>query len=377
VDPESLVPKPSDRFTFGLWTVGNRGRDPFGDAVRPPLSPTTIVRKLSELGAYGVSFHDDDLIPPGSSLQERDRILRDFQTALGDWHMAVPMVTVNLFYDPVFKDGAFTASSSKVRRYAMGKAKRAIDLGVQVGAKIFVLWGGREGVETDAVKDPRDALKWYRDGVNELVDYILSRQYDMRIALEPKPNEPRGDLYLPNVGAMLAFIDTLDHPEVVGVNPEVAHARMAGLNPVHEVAQAIVRGKLFHIDLNDQRIGRYDQDLRFGSEDLKGAFYLVKLLEDSGYDGPKHFDAHAYRTEDVEGVWQFALGCMRTYLAYREAVRRLEADERIQELQRRLRELDAEGPDIVDEASLDWWRQRGYAYEELDRLAQEVLLGLR
>ncbi len=372
-----LTPSPADGFTFGLWTVGNRGRDPFGDAVRGVLSPLTVVPELHKLGAYGVSLHDNDLVPMSASLAERDRIVREFQAVLKDYHMHVPMVTVNLFYDPVFKDGALTARASQVRQFAVDKAKKAIDLGEELGAEIFVLWGGREGAEVDAAKDPRDALGWYRDGINALVEYIVSQGYSMCVALEPKPNEPRGDLYLPTVGSMLAFIHTLDHPEKVGVNPEIAHAKMAGLNPVHEVAQAIDQNKLFHIDLNDQRIARFDQDLRFGSDDIKGAFYLVKLLEDSDYNGPRHFDAHPYRSEDAKGVWDFARASMRSYLAYREKVQQFYQDSEIQSALERIRSLNQEGPDLGNEEGLNWWRERGYAYEELDQLVTELLLGLR
>ncbi|PSR22188.1 MAG: xylose isomerase [Sulfobacillus benefaciens] len=372
-----LIPQAADRFTFGLWTVGNRGRDPFGDAVRPPLSPIDAVRELSRLGAQGVTLHDNDLVPMEASQEQRNQIVRDFKMALEDYHMQVPMVTVNLFYDPVFKDGAFTSSAPWVRRFAIDKAKRAMDLGVELGAGIFVLWGGREGAEVEASKDPRDALKWYREGINALTEHILTQGYSMRIALEPKPNEPRSDIYLPTVGSMLAFIHTLSHPELVGVNPEVAHAKMAGLNPVHEVAQAIDQGKLFHIDLNDQRIARFDQDLRFGSDDIKGTFYLVKLLEDSDYQGPRHFDAHAYRTEDVAGVWDFARGSMRSYLAYREKVRQFYQDQEIQGALRRIQDLNREKSGMEDESALNWWRERGYAYEELDQLVTELLLGLR
>lgn len=374
---EILNAKKSDRFTFGLWTVGNRGRDPFGDAVREPLNPLTIVKELGKLGAYGVTLHDNDLVPMGASVNQRMAIVKDFQHALEDADLKVPMVTVNLFYDPVFKDGAFTSAASQVRQFAIDKAKSAIDLGIELGASIFVLWGGREGTEVEGSKDPRDAYAWYRQGVNALTEHIRSQKYSMRIALEPKPNEPRSDIYLPTVGAMLAFISTLDHPEMVGVNPEIAHAKMAGLNPVHEVALAIDQNKLFHIDLNDQRIARFDQDLRFGSDDLKGAFYLVKLLEDSGYEGPRHFDAHPYRSENAEGVWDFARGSMRSYLAYREKVRQFYEDAEIQEALRRLQTLTQEGPEIVGEEDLNWWRECGYAYEALDQLVTELLLGVR
>src|SRR5262252_4857978 len=290
-------PRPEHKFTFGLWTVGNRGRDPFGDATRASLSPIRMVQKLSELGAYGVNLHDNDLIPIDATAADRDRIVRDFKRALDDSGMKVPMATTNLFYDPVFKDGAFTSGDPRVRLYALQKTMRSMDLGAELGARIYVFWGGREGAEVDAAKDPRDALKWNRDALNFLCEYSLAQGYDYRFALEAKPNEPRGDIYLPTTGAMLGFIATRDHPEMVGVNPEVGHEQMSGLNFYHVVAQAIEAKKLFHIDLNDQKPGRFDQDLRFGSESIKGLFFVVKLLEESGYDGPRHFDAHALRTE--------------------------------------------------------------------------------
>ena len=300
---DAYQPRPEHHFTFGLWTVGNPGRDPFGDPVRPPLAPITIVRKLAELGAYGVNLHDNDLVPAGSTTPERDRIVREFKQALADSGMKVPMATTNLFTDPAFKDGAFTSRDPRVRSYALQKTMAAIDLGVELGATVYVCWGGREGVETNAAKDPRAALDWYRDAINYLCEYVQAQRYDLRFALEAKPNEPRGDIFLPTTGHMLAFIYTLDHPEMVGVNPELAHERMAGLDFSHAVAQALDADKLFHIDLNGQQIGRFDQDLRFGSDDPKGAFFLVKLLEDAKWPGMRHFDSHAYRTEDEAGVW--------------------------------------------------------------------------
>lgn len=371
-------PKKADRFTFGLWTVGNRGRDPFGDAVRDTLKPTHTVKKLAELGAYGVTLHDNDLIPIDATPGEREQILRDFEAALRDHDMKVPMVTVNLFYDPVFKDGAFTSSMAAVRRYAIDKAKAAIDLGHRLGAEIFVLWGGREGSEVDAARDPREAMKHYRDAVNELTAHIRDSRYGMRIALEAKPNEPRSDIYLPTTGAMLAFIATLDHSDMVGVNPEIAHEKMAGLNPLHSIAQAVEAGKLFHIDLNDQKPGRYDQDLRFGSDDYKGAFYVVKLLEDSGYQGPRHFDSHAYRTEDEEGVWEFAAGSMRTYLILRDKARRFNQDAEIQGLLKEIKELGARLPATASgSGDRRAWGRAGYRYEKLDQLVFELLTGVR
>src|SRR5262250_1840709 len=335
-------PKPEHKFTFGLWTVGNRGRDPFGDATRPTVSPVTIVKRLSELGAYGVNLHDNDLVPIDATAQERDRIVGEFKRALDDCGMKVPMATTNLFYDAVFKDGAFTSNDPRVRLYALQKTMRSMDLGAELGAKIYVFWGGREGAEVDAAKDAREALKWNREALNFLCEYSIDQGYDYKFALEAKPNEPRGDIYLPTTGAMLGFIATLDHPEMVGVNPEVGHEQMSGLNFYHVVAQAIEAGKLFHIDLNDQKGPRFDQDLRFGSESIKNLFFVVKLLEESGYDGPRHFDAHAYRSESDEGVWDFARGCMRTYLILKDKARQFREDPRIQDL---LAEIRAPGPE--------------------------------
>ncbi len=386
---DAYTPRPEHHFTFGLWTVGNPGRDPFGDPVRPVIPPTRIVQKLAELGAYGVNLHDNDLVPRDAKAAERDRIVREFKQVLDDTGMRVPMATTNLFSDPVFRDGAFTSNDARVRTYAIQKAMSAIDLGVELGAETYVFWGGREGVETNAAKDPRSALEWYRDALNFLCEYVRSQEYQLRFALEAKPNEPRGDMFLATTGHMLAFIYTLDHPDMVGLNPEVAHEHMAGLDFTHAVAQALDAGKLFHIDLNAQKPGRFDQDLRFGSEDPKAAFFLVKLLEDAEWPGMRHFDSHAYRTEDEDGVWDFALGSMRTYLIFKERVERFNADPEIQAL---LRELGNRGgqrgdrlvfsPQRVDELrtarlDLESLRRHGYAYERLDQLTMELLLGVR
>ncbi len=385
-------PKPADKFTFGLWTVGNIGRDPFGDPVRPVLNPEHLVRKLGELGAWGVNLHDNDLVPFDATSQERDRIVASFKQAVADAGMVVPMATTNLFTHPIFRDGAFTASDAAVRAFALQKTMRAIDLGAELGASTYVFWGGREGSETDAYRDPRDAMKHFREAINFLCGYVQEQGYEMGFALEPKPNEPRGDIYLPTVGHMLHFITTLDHPLMVGVNPEFAHETMAGLNFVHGVAQALDAGKLYHIDLNDQVMGRYDQDFRFGSENPKRAFLLVKLLEDAGYDGPRHFDAHAYRTEDEEGVWAFARGCMRSYLIFKEKVRRFREDSEIQALLNDLSQQDEayQGPRATGTYSRDVAHalkqhsfdsdalgSRGRRYEELDQLIMELLLGAR
>jgi len=385
----TLEPTPEHRFSFGLWTVGHVGNDPFGEPVREPLDPAEIVRRLGDLGAYGVSFHDDDLVPHGASAQDREAILKRFRSALDETGMVVSMATTNLFKHPVFKDGAFTANDPEVRRYAIAKTLRAIDLGAELGAPTYVFWGGREGVEAYAAKDPRAALDRFRESLDFLAGYVRDRGYPMRFALEPKPNEPRGDTFLPTVGHALAFIATLEHGDMVGLNPEVAHETMAGLSFFHGVAQTIWSGKLFHIDLNAQKIGRYDQDLRFGSEDLKEAFFLVKLLEESGYDGPRHFDARPYRVERGQGVWDFAAGCMRTYLLLAQRARQFAQDA---EIQAALAEAGAPDlarptvgpytPDAVEElkrAAFDpeALGQRGYRNERLDQLVVELLLGAR
>jgi xylose isomerase len=384
-----LTPRPEHKFTFGLWTVGHRGNDPFGAETRLGVTAPDMVRKLAELGAYGVCFHDDDLLPPDASDSERERIKADFRRALDETGMKVSMATTNLFTHPVFKDGAFTANDREVRRYALQKVMRAIDLGAEVGAPIYVFWGGREGVEADAAKPARDALERYREAIDFLCGYVRDRGYDMRFALEPKPNEPRGDIFLPTVGHMLSFIERLEHPEMVGVNPEVAHDTMAGLSFVHAVAQAIWAGKLFHIDLNAQRIGRYDQDFRFGAVGLKDAFFVVKLLEESGYDGPRHFDAKPLRLEGEEGIWQFAAGCMRTYLALKERAERWAQDDEI-----RAAEADAKVPELALDTVGDYSPERADELlaeqhdlaalgarecrnERLDQLAIDLILGLR
>jgi xylose isomerase len=384
-----LTPRPEDRFTFGLWTVGHKGNDPFGVETRPGLAPWDIVRKLAELGAYGVCFHDDDLLPPLASDSEREGIKAEFRKALDETGMKVSMATTNLFTHPVFKDGAFTANDRDVRRYALQKVMRAMDVGAELGAPVYVFWGGREGVEADAAKPARDALERYREAIDFLCEYVRDRGYPMRIALEPKPNEPRGDIFLPTVGHMLAFIERLEHPDMVGVNPEVAHETMAGLSFLHGVAQALWADKLFHIDLNAQRIGRYDQDFRFGAVGLKDAFFLVKLLEDAGYDGARHFDARPLRVESEEGIWDFASGCMRTYLALKERaaawgsdadIRRAEEEAKVAELgQETVGAYSAEKVDelLAEQHDLDALGARECRNERVDQLAVDLILGLR
>ena len=388
--PHSYQPRPEHKFTFGLWTVGNPGGDPFGPPVRNPRSPVELVHLLADAGAYGVNFHDDDLVPIDASPSERDRIVSDFKDALDETGLTVPMATTNLFSDPAFRDGAFTSHDPEVRDYALQKTMRAMDLGAELGAEVYVFWGGREGAETDAGQPPTDAIKRYREAINYLAEYNADQGYGLRFALEPKPNEPRGNLFFPTVGAMLAFIETLDRPETVGVNPEVAHEHMSGLNFTHAVAQAWDAGKLFHIDLNDQAFGRYDQDFRFGAESPKRAFFLVRFLEEvAGYDGPRHFDAHAHRTSGWADVKSFAEGCMRTYLILKDKAEQMGDDEEIQALLDEINPDDAQseaaagysadGAVSLKERSVDreTLGERSKPYERLDQLVTELLLGVR
>lgn len=375
------------KFTFGLWTLGNIGRDPFGEPTRPVLNPTRIVEMAGEVGAYGVNLHDNDLVPIDATLQQRDSIVRDFRKSLRDNGLVVPMATTNLFSDPVFKDGAFTSHDPAVRAYALQKTMRAMDLGAELGARIYVFWGGREGVESDAHKCPVTAIRRFRDAVNFLCEYSIRQGYKYKFAFEAKPNEPRGHIYFAVTGNYLAFIQTLDHPEMCGVNPEVAHEHMAGLNFVHQVAAALEAGKLFHIDLNDQEFRRYDQDFRFGSANLKHAFFLVKLLEDHKYAGPRHFDAHAYRASDHRDVKAFARGCMRTYMILREKARAWNRDRRIQSLVRQLEHGKGSGVPRFSERALRQVQAQKFdrrqlaarrlPYEELDQLTMELLMGVR
>ena len=384
------TPTPEHHFTFGLWTVGNTGRDPFGFETRAPVDPVRSVHQLAELGAYGVNFHDDDLVPFGAPASERERIVKQFRAALDETGMKVPMATCNLFSQPIFKDGAFVANDPQIRRYAVKKTFDAIDLGAELGAGVYVMWGGREGMEAEAAKPVSNALDRYAEAINLTCAHIRERGYDMKIALEPKPNEPRGDMLLPTVGHALAFINELEWPEMVGLNPEFAHETMSGLNFTHAVAQAMWHGKLFHIDLNAQRIGKYDQDFRFGSEGIRDAFYLVKLLEDAQWQGMRHFDAHPYRTENDGGVWEFAKGCMRTYLILAEKAARFRTDPEIAEAlhatmvpqlaeptspdgftSAALASIRATSPDLGSMAT------RGYGHERLDQLVTELLLGVR
>jgi xylose isomerase len=379
-----FTPTPADRFTFGLWTVGWPARDPFGDATRPALDPVETVHRLAELGAYGVSFHDDDLL---ATEPDREAAIAAFRKALDGTGLKVPMATTNLFTHPVFKDGAFTSNDRDIRRYALRKVMRNVDLAAELGATTYVCWGGREGAETDSAKDVQAALARYKEALDILCSYVLDKGYDIKFALEPKPNEPRGDILLPTIGHALGFISRLEHSEMVGLNPEVGHEQMAGLNFVHGIAQALWQGKLFHIDLNGQHGPKYDQDLVFGHGDVLSAFFLVDLLESSGYAGPRHFDYKPMRTEDIDGVWATAAANMRTYLILKERARAFRADPEVQEALKasRVDQLAlptlAEGESyqnlLEDDFDVEAAGARGYHFAQLDQLAVEHLLGAR
>jgi len=383
-------PRPEDHFTFGLWTVGWRAQDPFGDPTRAALDPVEAVHRLAELGAWGVTFHDDDLIPFGSDEGERDRRIRRFRAALEETGLVTPMATTNLFNHPVFRDGAFTSNDRAVRRFALRKVVRNIDLAAELGARTYVMWGGREGAESDAAKDVRAALDRYREAVDTLAEYVLDQGYPMRFALEPKPNEPRGDILLPTIGHALGFISMLEHHAMVGLNPEVGHEQMAGLNFVHGISQALWQGKLFHIDLNGQRGPKFDQDLVFGHGDLLNAFFLVDLLENGGYDGPRHFDYKPARTEDIHGVWASAAANMRTYLMLKERAAAFRADPRVIEAMAAARLPELAQPTLnpgetvadlladrsaYEEFDADKAAERGYGFVALNQLAIEHLMG--
>jgi xylose isomerase len=394
-----LSPTRDDRFSFGLWTVGWGAKDQFGDATRPPLDTVEAVHRLSELGAYGITFHDDDLFPFNSNGAVRRREVDRLKRALGDTGLTVPMITTNLFTHPVFKDGGFTSNDRGVRRFALRKALRHLDLAAELGARTFVMWGGRDGAEYDVAKDLRGALQRYREAVDLLCAYVKDQAYEICFALEPKPNEPRGDILLPTVGHALAFIETLEHPELVGVNPETGHEQMAGLNFTHGVAQALERGKLFHIDLNGQRGVKFDQDLVFGHGDLQSAFSLVDLLENGGpdggasYDGPRHFDYKPSRTEDIDGVWDSAAANMRNYLLLKERARAFRADPQVQQALAASRVSEINQPtlrtdetyrDLIEDTSAfddfdpqPYFGGKGFAFVRLQQLFIEHLLGAR
>jgi xylose isomerase len=380
------TPTPDDKFTFGLWTVGWNGQDVFGSASRPHLDVAHSVHKLAELGAYGITFHDNDVFAIDATDAERQAEIDKLKAALDETGLKVPMATTNLFGHPVFRDGGFTSNDREVRRYAIAKVARNIDLAAELGATTYVMWGGREGAESHAAKDIAAALDRYREAVNLLGDYVTEKGYDIRFAIEPKPNEPRGDILLPTIGHALAFINSLDRPEMVGLNPEVGHEEMAGLNFASGVAQALWHGKLFHIDLNGQHGPRFDQDLRFGAGNLRGAFNLVDLLETKGYDGPRHFDFKPPRTEDEDGVWASAAGCMRNYLVLRERAKAFRADPEVKAALEASQVAELSVPTLAEGETLEDIRQasydiekldHGYAFEHLDQLAMDHLLGLR
>ena len=393
-----LTPVPEDRFTFGLWTVGWQARDPFGEPTREPVDPVESVHRLAELGAYGVTFHDDDLIPFGSDDSTRQEHIKRFRTALDETGMKVPMMTTNLFTHPVFKDGGFTSNDRSVRRYAMRKVMRNMELAAELGAQTYVFWGGREGTETDAAKDVRVALDRFREALDTLAQYSQDRGFGLRFALEPKPNEPRGDILLPTIGHALGFISTLEHADLVGLNPEVGHEQMSNLNFVHGIAQALWQGKLFHIDLNGQHGPKFDQDLTFGHGDLLSAFFLVDLLENGGpdggrcYEGPRHFDYKPLRTEDMSGVWASAHACMQTYLLLKERAKAYRADPEVQAALERSKVPELSVPTLspgegyeelladrsaFEDFDVDAAGVAGYGFGELDQLAVEHVLGAR
>ena len=380
-------PKREDKFAFGIWCVQNRGRDPFGDQTRPEVKALDAIKGLAERQCYGFEFHDNDIIPFGASPAQRDQIVREVKKAIGDWGIKATMATTNLFYHPIFKDGAFTNTDPAIRTFAVQKVLNALDVAAQLGTQVFVFWGGREGVEVDASKDPVDTTKWFRDIMNFFCEYILSNNYDLKLSIEPKPNEPRGDLYLPTVGSVLAFIATLDHPDMVGTNPESAHIKMAGLNPYHEFAQALEAGKLLDVHLNGQKPLRYDQDLTFGSDDLKDAFFTAKLLIDHGYAGTIAFDAHPYRSE--ADPWDFVERNMRTYKIMKEKVRQFNDNKEIQDLLKEIHGANPQMRDLVKKYSkdqaekikaltfdVDGLTSRRLRYERLDQLLTELLLGV-
>jgi xylose isomerase len=383
----SFTPTPEDKFSFGLWTVGWPARDMFGEASRPPLDPVEAVHRLAELGAYGVSFHDDDLIPFGTDDAERDKLIARFKDALSETGLKVSMATTNLFAHPVFKVGGFTANDRAVRRFAIAKVARNLDLAADLGAPTYVMWGGREGAESGGTKDVAAALDRYREAVNVLCQYVREQGYDIRFALEPKPNEPRGDILLPTIGHALAFIGSLDEPDRVGLNPEVGHEEMAGLNFAQGIAQAMWHGKLFHIDLNGQHGPRFDQDLRFGAGNLRGAFWTVDALETGGYTGPRHFDYKPPRTEDMAGVWETAAACMRNYLILKDKAAAFRADPEVVGAREAARVPELSEPTLAPGETLADLRAESYdieglattgmAFERLDQLAMEHLLGVR
>jgi len=387
VSTDAYVPAPADHFSFGIWTVGWQGVEVFGPAVRPPMPADRAVRKLAELGAYGVNFHDNDVFDFDASDTERDKKIADFRLALEETGLVVTTATTNLFSHPMFKEGAFTANNRDVRRFALAKVMRNLDLAAELGAKVYVFWGGREGAESGASKDMRAALDRYKEAMDILSSYVIDQGYGLRFAIEPKPNEPRGDILLPTAGHALAFITELEHPEMVGINPEIGHEEMASLNYAHGITQALWHGKLFHIDLNGQNGPRYDQDLRFGAGNARGAFWVVDALEAGGYDGPVHFDYKPPRTEDDDGVWDSAAACMRNYLILREKVRAFRADDEVIAALAASHVADLALPTLADGET---WRDvqgftpdiealaaRGMAFERLDQLALEHLYGIR
>ncbi|RKS68470.1 xylose isomerase [Motilibacter peucedani] len=394
----AVKPTKEDKFSFGLWTVGWQARDPFGDATRGPIDTVEAVHELAELGAYGITFHDDDLIPFGADDSVRDKAIADYKKALEDTGLVTPMVTTNLFTQPVFKDGGFTNNDREIRRYALRKVLRNVDLAAELGAQTYVMWGGREGAETDSAKDIAAALDRMREGIDTVAAYVKDKGYGLRLAIEPKPNEPRGDILLPTAGHALAFIRQLEHSDIVGINPEVGHEQMSNLNFVHGIAQALWEGKLFHIDLNGQNGPKFDQDLIFGHGNVLNAFFTVDLLENGfpnggpKYDGPRHFDYKPLRTEDATGVWRSAEANMTTYLLLKERALAFRQDPEVQAAMEASKVFELGQPTLGEgETYKDLLADRsafedfdavakgaqGYGFVHLDQLAIEHLLGAR
>jgi len=390
------TPTPDDKFSFGLWTVGWTAADPFGSATRPVLAPWDYARGLADLGAWGITFHDDDVVPFGTGDVERDEIYATLQKTVDSSGLVIEMVPTNTFTHPMFKDGAFTSNDRSVRRYALRKILRNVDLAASVGASTFVMWGGREGAEYDGAKDMNAALSRYAEGIDTVAGYIKDKGYGLRIALEPKPNEPRGDILLPTIGHALGLIATLDNGDIVGLNPEVGHEQMAGLNFTAGIAQALWADKLFHIDLNGQHGPRYDQDLVFGHGALISAFFTVDLVENgfpSGgprYDGARHFDYKPSRTDGLPGVWASAKANMDTYLMLKEKAAAYRADPRVTEAMEYSGVLDLATPTLGEGETLEAFladraafedydptaaAERDYGFVKLNQLAIEHLLG--
>ena len=387
-------PTRDDKFSFGLWTVGWTGTDPFGTNTRDALDPWEYSDKLAELGAWGITFHDNDVFPFDADEETRRSRVGRLKDAADKAGLVIEMVTTNTFTHPVFKDGGLTSNDRSVRRFGLRKVLRNVDLAAEVGAETFVMWGGREGSEYDSSKDYHAAFARYKEGLDTVAAYIKEQGYGLRIALEPKPNEPRGDIFLPTIGHALGLIADLEHGDIVGLNPEVGHEQMAGLNYTQGLAQALFSDKLFHIDLNGQRGIKFDQDLCFGHGDLMSAFFTVDLLVNGfpaspdapRYSGPVHFDYKPSRTEGMEGIWESAAANMEAYLLLADRAKAFRADPEVQEAMARSSIFElaeptlAEGESIADFLATDEpfdaeaAGKREYHFVQLQRLALRHLV---